>query len=614
MRKVLGAAKRKVSRAKRKAIGDWELKKNLHAFRKVNLRTDLQLMPAGGLSLISRIDPDINLATVTNNSANTLRHLLRTHSIPFFELYQADWEAQTLHLLADRTSETIAEIKRSGVLRHWYFQELDRRGRRVGSPQAISALDAGKEYAGFTLYERVCSDLQARLVSTPRQGVSLHFWLQVEVPISGQISAPTDQELEANGLKLESPVTATQYFDGQPGQERYQIQDGSSDAASGSAEFSHQAVQLPEDVPSPDELESFEPVIESLVWNSRATQLPDPRFRNDEYVQALAEAREPGVTDVNFPIDAVYMWVDGSDLEWQRRKAETLGETDVTDLAYQATVSARFEDHDELRYSIRSICQYAPWIRKLWIVTDKQVPKWLDTENLRVEVVDHRSIWPDSIGIPSFNSHAIESNLHRIQGLAENYLIFNDDVFLARPVRPNLFFHASGIGSVFLSRALAEFGEHSQIDNVSTSAAKNARRILTEAGIPTFSRKFYHTPLPLRKSIMREVEGRFIDDFTRTRASQFRSKDDIAASGSVYFNYALATGAAVPGRIAYEYVDPGVPEGRQRLARLMRKRNVDTFVINDGSSPVPDYSAEDTSNFIQKNLKEYFPVPSEFEI
>ena len=150
-------------------------------------------------------------------------------------------------------------------------------------------------------------------------------------------------------------------------------------------------------------------------------------------------------------IDVVYTWVDGSDPrwladfdEWSRREGRDQGDRDL--------IAARYRDNDELRHSLRSLWFGCDWVRRIFIVTADQVPAWLDTDHERIEVVAHRDILPESC-LPTFNSHAIEAALHRIEGLSEHFVYFNDDVFVGRPLRPEHFFTSSGLPNVFLSDA-----------------------------------------------------------------------------------------------------------------------------------------------------------------
>ena len=74
-------------------------------------------------------------------------------------------------------------------------------------------------------------------------------------------------------------------------------------------------------------------------------------------------------------------------------------------------------DFNQLKYSLRSIEMFAPWIRKIFIVTSGQIPNWLKLENQRVAIISHSEIFTDQSDLPTFSSRAIESHLHRISGL-----------------------------------------------------------------------------------------------------------------------------------------------------------------------------------------------------
>ena len=111
----------------------------------------------------------------------------------------------------------------------------------------------------------------------------------------------------------------------------------------------------------------------------------------------------------------------------------------------------RFIDNEELRYSLRSVEMYAPWVRHIWIVTNGQVPAWLNLSNPHVSIVTHADIFRNASHLPSFSSPAIEANLHRIPGLASRFVYLNDDVMFAKPVFPDDFVTHGGGQKIFLS-------------------------------------------------------------------------------------------------------------------------------------------------------------------
>lgn len=326
--------------------------------------------------------------------------------------------------------------------------------------------------------------------------------------------------------------------------------------------------------------------------------------------KAWASGRD--VQRVGFDIDLVYTWVDGADREWQRSKDRAKAAVDGVVFTERSDDESRFADHDELRYSLRSVEQFAPWVRHVWIVTAGQRPAWL-AENERVTVVDHREIWPDTTQLPNFNSHAIEANLHRIPGLAEHFLYLNDDFFFGRPVSPELFFRGSGVGNAFLSRATVDFADPVEGEIASTTAAKKARTLVQERCGAYPTRKYFHAPAALTRARQEELEEIFPQEFAATRAAQFRTTEDIAAAGSLTMAYGLATGSVVTGRIRYDYIDPAVPDGEARMRRYLKGRNMDTFCINDGSTEESPEQRQATHRRIARWLEEFLPVPSSFE-
>lgn len=136
-------------------------------------------------------------------------------------------------------------------------------------------------------------------------------------------------------------------------------------------------------------------------------------------------------------IDLVYTWCDGADPEFQNRKAKRLKDFGLQ-LAEDNSGAVRYANHDELRYSLRSVQKYLPWVRKIYIVTDKQRPSWF-VEHEKIHFVDHTEIIPQEL-LPTFSSVTIEMYLSRIPGLAEKFIYLNDDIFINRPMNPSDFF------------------------------------------------------------------------------------------------------------------------------------------------------------------------------
>ena len=133
-------------------------------------------------------------------------------------------------------------------------------------------------------------------------------------------------------------------------------------------------------------------------------------------------------------IDFVVLWVDGSDPKWQaeRSKYQSRGPRD-------SSSENRYRDWGFFRYWFRAVEEYAPWVRKIHFVTWGHIPDFLDTNNPKLHIVRHEEFIPKQY-LPTFSSHTIELNIHRIEGLAEHFVYFNDDTFLLRPHKKSDFF------------------------------------------------------------------------------------------------------------------------------------------------------------------------------
>src|SRR5699024_4726096 len=132
-------------------------------------------------------------------------------------------------------------------------------------------------------------------------------------------------------------------------------------------------------------------------------------------------------------IDFVLMWVDGNDPEWQKEKEKYDGKS----LGDKRNI--RFRDWDNLHYWFRSVEKFAPWVNKIHFVTWGHIPSWLNKKHPKLNIVNHKDFLKEEF-LPVFNSRAIEINLHRIPDLAEQFVYFNDDIFITKPVKKTDFF------------------------------------------------------------------------------------------------------------------------------------------------------------------------------
>jgi hypothetical protein len=316
----------------------------------------------------------------------------------------------------------------------------------------------------------------------------------------------------------------------------------------------------------------------------------------------------PRVGEVTFPIDVVYTWVDGADPAWRARKDAAARSLDPT--AVDADADARFHDHDELRYSLRSLARYAPFVRDVVLVTDRQVPPWLDTEHPRIRIVDHRDLLPPHC-LPTFNSHAIETRLHHIPGLAEHFLYLNDDFFFGREVEPERFFEANGATRFFRSPARIPAGDDTEGPRSVDAAARNAQRLVREHLGRVVEHKIKHAPYAQRRSVLFELEETFRDALAATASRPLRSAEDVPVPSALAHHYGYLTGRAVPGRIRSEYVSLDDPALARRL-RAVGRSDAEVLCINDTVAAHRDDLTRRTE-LLRRFMAATWPTPSPFE-
>ena len=132
-------------------------------------------------------------------------------------------------------------------------------------------------------------------------------------------------------------------------------------------------------------------------------------------------------------IDFVVTWLDSTDPEWQESYFKFRHEGD----GFKG--NARFRNMDIFRYWFRAIEAYAPWVNNVYLITNGRFPNWINRNNKELVLVKHSDYIPQDY-LPTFSSCTIEMFLHHIKGLSDNFVYFNDDMFLNAPVNPEYYF------------------------------------------------------------------------------------------------------------------------------------------------------------------------------
>lgn len=328
-------------------------------------------------------------------------------------------------------------------------------------------------------------------------------------------------------------------------------------------------------------------------------------------------------------IDIVYLWVDGNDPLWRHKRLCSLQQLSlghIDDLAPYSNVEGRFRDNDELRYSLRALEHFFPDHGHVYIITDAQVPMWLQSSE-RVTVIDHQDLIPKS-QLPTFDSGNIESYIHRIPGLSERYFYFNDDVFFGAPVNVSDWFWDGGIYVAWSDEPLVSDEpmrpDATSLENAcrlsnawfmskshSTQTQGSPRPSVDETYTHTF-RTFAHSPRPMLKSLLFELERVAPELFGGVRSTVFRAWNKPTIVSDFVMRWALACGQAQIREHSHLYISTGAGGHQDQLDLLASMfGKIEFFCINDTT----DDAGFDDPRFenIRSTLALMYPLASSFE-
>ncbi len=313
---------------------------------------------------------------------------------------------------------------------------------------------------------------------------------------------------------------------------------------------------------------------------------------------------------VNHPIDFVIPWVDGKDPAWLREKNSFLPEQQQT----MDASDARYRDWDNLKYWFRAVEKYAPWVHKVYFITWGHVPEWLKTESEKIVIVRHEDYIPKKY-LPVFSSHPIELNMHRIPGLSEHFVYFNDDLFLTAPVKPEDFFR-DGLPCDCLLEKPIEFASADVFNNILVNNAvfmnrffsrtevrkrlrakrypsHDPRTCIMNAAMETvryqhfFGLEYYHAPQPFLKSVLEEVWEKGGDTLDQTCHNRFRSMHDV--NQYVFREWQLLTGKFYPVNRKKTVQSYHVGSHTDLICKAIREQTYLALCIND--SAVQDFES-----------------------
>jgi len=328
-------------------------------------------------------------------------------------------------------------------------------------------------------------------------------------------------------------------------------------------------------------------------------------------------------------IDFVILWVDGNDPKWLEEKNKYLNDKKML------TASAsRYRDWDNLQYWFRGVEKFAPWVNNIYFITWGHVPSWLNINHPKLKIVNHKD-YLDEKNLPVFNSNAIELEMHKITGLSEHFVAFNDDMFIINNVEESDFFRNGKPCDNFVENNVIAFGKHGQtmhgvLNNMDiinrhfrkrSVIRKNFFKIFNyKYGMRNFRTIFllpwyafcgfhnHHLPLSYCKSTFIKVWKLEKELLKKTLTHKFRTNDDITHWVMRYWQ--LCEGNFTPRSIKFgKYFD--VSKDNSKLINYIEKQKCKTICINDTNDDI-DFNKSVVE--IRSAFENILPDKSSFEI
>ena len=292
-------------------------------------------------------------------------------------------------------------------------------------------------------------------------------------------------------------------------------------------------------------------------------------------------------------MDVVITYVDGLDPLWQK---------DYEKHTNIPILEKRFRDWGTLRYLMRGIEVNMPFVRKVHLVVarDSQVPKWVNRDE--VNVVLHSDIIPEQF-LPTFNCNPIEMHLHCIEGLDEEYLYFNDDMYPVSPCVPEDFFRDGKAQIGFYTHLFAS----GMYKKICRNSDRLARKVLGMKPSPFFLRP-QHICSPMYRSMCDEVYELAKEEVRKTSASRTRTEENL--NQYLFLEYQYYKGRLQPSKVSNKHISVALASV-DKLRKAILKPSGKMLCVNDVR--LSDERYEELRSAMLSAFEEKFPEKSRFE-
>ncbi len=338
-------------------------------------------------------------------------------------------------------------------------------------------------------------------------------------------------------------------------------------------------------------------------------------------------------------IDFIILWFDGTDPVWRAEKQKWEALCGIEERKTDDSRSeCRYRSDDKmLRYWLRSVEKFAPWVNKVFIISCGQKPDWLDENHPKLRLAYHEDFIPSQY-LPTFNSVTIEMNLHRIGELSEHFVHFCDDMFLLRPLGPEFFFRGGDpvldanlryTNVVYSNWSRLLFNSYCLVNSsfdMSKSIWENRKKWfnLKELGYKRVRRNFAcylangtlpvgmygHIAVPHLKSTLEEVWEQYPEVMHQSSLRKFRSDDQVVQWLLSAWNQ--AKGRFYPANARRQGANISIsPDNVDYACEIIRNQSIPQVCINDSKyNTDPVRSAVE----IEKAFEAILPDMSQFEL
>lgn len=325
-------------------------------------------------------------------------------------------------------------------------------------------------------------------------------------------------------------------------------------------------------------------------------------------------------------IDFVVAWVDGGDPQWVEERNSYSPNSKINPSLYR--------DWDIFKYWFRAVEKYAPWVNNIYVVTYNQKPKWLNCEHPKIHLIDHKDYIPEKY-LPTFSSHVIELNFHRIKELSEHFVYFNDDMYLSSEISKDFFFKNgkpcdSPIMSNLAPSVVGDPFAHYLCNNLTViNAHFKKKKVLLNNFFGWFNLKYskhllkniflsipkkftgfeiFHMPNAMLKSVYEEVWDKEYELLDETCRHKFRDRSDV--SQFIISEYNLCKGNFHPRKTGVgKFIT--INNNAQEIYDCFKSGKYKMICINDNPNPI---NFEKEKESIKDIFERLFPEKSSFEV